>query len=310
MSPAISCTLVSVLDQASGTVLGQVHVDAEGSEITAFTTLLDVLHWVDAASLARLPRVTRLSLEGLSEPDVARFIAEKTAVEPSSRRWWRRSITAPTANPFFVAELARLLAAEGVLGAQRGIGIRIPTGVRDVIRSRLTRLPELTNQLLGAAAVVGPDFDLAVVAQAAEVDQLAALELMDLAVASHIVLEDPETVDGFRFSTPCFSRPCTPSSAAHAARSCSGRRDPPRTVGRGSQPRGGTGPPLVSRRARGRLEPGIAAAVRAADVAQVRLAYEQAEDQLRRALELLERMPPGPDRSRTEWTFRIGWRPY
>jgi hypothetical protein len=33
--------LVSVLDQASGTVLGQVQVDAKGSEITAFTTLLD-----------------------------------------------------------------------------------------------------------------------------------------------------------------------------------------------------------------------------------------------------------------------------
>jgi predicted transposase YbfD/YdcC len=35
--------LVSVLDQASGVVLGQVQVDAKGSEIAAFTTLLDEL---------------------------------------------------------------------------------------------------------------------------------------------------------------------------------------------------------------------------------------------------------------------------
>jgi predicted transposase YbfD/YdcC len=35
--------LVSVIDQASGAVLGQVQVDAKGSEIAAFTTLLDQL---------------------------------------------------------------------------------------------------------------------------------------------------------------------------------------------------------------------------------------------------------------------------
>jgi hypothetical protein len=35
--------LVSVLDQATGAVLGQVQVDAKGSEIAAFTTLLDEL---------------------------------------------------------------------------------------------------------------------------------------------------------------------------------------------------------------------------------------------------------------------------
>jgi len=35
--------LVSVIDQASGAVLGQVQVDAKGSEVTAFTTVLDQL---------------------------------------------------------------------------------------------------------------------------------------------------------------------------------------------------------------------------------------------------------------------------
>jgi predicted transposase YbfD/YdcC len=35
--------LVSVIDQASGAILGQVKVDAKGSEITAFTTVLDQL---------------------------------------------------------------------------------------------------------------------------------------------------------------------------------------------------------------------------------------------------------------------------
>lgn len=41
--PGTAPHLVSVIDQASGAVLGQVQVDAKGSEIAAFTTLLDQL---------------------------------------------------------------------------------------------------------------------------------------------------------------------------------------------------------------------------------------------------------------------------
>ncbi len=39
--------LVSVLEQASGVVLGQVQVSAKGSEVAAFTTLLDSLELSD-----------------------------------------------------------------------------------------------------------------------------------------------------------------------------------------------------------------------------------------------------------------------
>ncbi len=41
--PVTAPHLVSVIDQATGAVLGQVQVDAKGSEIAAFTTLLDQL---------------------------------------------------------------------------------------------------------------------------------------------------------------------------------------------------------------------------------------------------------------------------
>ncbi len=41
--PVTAPHLVSVIDQASGAVLGQVQVDAKGSEIAAFTTLFDQL---------------------------------------------------------------------------------------------------------------------------------------------------------------------------------------------------------------------------------------------------------------------------
>ena len=59
--------LVSVLDQTSGAVLGQVTVEEKGSEVAAFTTLLndldltDVLITADALCRARLRRLMRTS---------------------------------------------------------------------------------------------------------------------------------------------------------------------------------------------------------------------------------------------------------
>jgi tetratricopeptide (TPR) repeat protein len=174
--------------------------------------------------------------------------------------------------------------------------------VRDVIRRRLTRLPELTNQLLVTAAVVGREFDLAVVAHATQVEEPTALELMDLAVAFGIIVEDSETVDGYRFTHPLLQqtlyaelgrgrRARLHARVAELLQSRSGE-DATRAVELAHhwfQAAAVTGP-----------QPGVAAALRAADAAQARLAYEQAEDQLRRALDLLERMPLGPQRSRTE----------
>jgi DNA-binding SARP family transcriptional activator/tetratricopeptide (TPR) repeat protein len=251
--------------------------------------------------LARLPNATRLGLDGLSEPEVARFMAQKVDVEPHPA-----VVSAvhhrTDGNPFFVAELAGLLAAEGLLQSRGDIGTRVPPGVRDVIRRRLARLPELTNHMLGAAAVVGREFDLALAAQMVQVKEPSALELMDLAVATGIVVEEAETVDGYRFAHPLLQqtvyselgrgrRAQLHARVAELLRSRWGE-DPARAVELAHHCFHAvpvTGPQRA-----------VAAAVHAADMAQARLAYEQAEDQLRRALDLLARMPLGPERSRTE----------
>jgi DNA-binding SARP family transcriptional activator/tetratricopeptide (TPR) repeat protein len=253
------------------------------------------------SELARLPRVTRLGLSGLSESEVARFIEQKTSAEPSA------AVVADVhrrtdGNPFFVTELARLLSAEGVLGTSGGIGTRIPAGVRDVISRRLARLPKRTTDLLGAGAVVGPQFDLAVVASAVELDQPAALELMDLAVASGIVSEDPDTVDGYRFAHTLLQE------TVYAELGRGRRARLHARVAENLEARWGADPGRAVELAEHWFraaslvgpEPGIAAAVRAAEVAQARLAYEQAEDELGRALDLIRRLTPGPDRVRWE----------
>jgi predicted transposase YbfD/YdcC len=59
--------LVSVLDQGSGVVLGQVEVEAKGSEVAAFTTLLDDLNLTDVLVTADAVHTNRNHADYLHE---------------------------------------------------------------------------------------------------------------------------------------------------------------------------------------------------------------------------------------------------
>ncbi|WP_374111653.1 ISAs1 family transposase [Pseudonocardia sp. ICBG1142] len=90
--------LVSVLDQTSGGVLGQVQVAEKGSEITAFTALLDPLDLDDVLVTAdalhtqraprRLPTPPRRALpdDDQSEPAHAAGTGTGAALDPDRRR--------------------------------------------------------------------------------------------------------------------------------------------------------------------------------------------------------------------------------
>ena len=153
-------------------------------------------------ALAALARhgVTRLSLPGLDQADVARYAELRTgvAVAPAVAR----ALHARTdGNPFFVGELVRLLESESSLdAAAMAERIDIPDGVRDVVRRRIARLPEEAQSLLAIASVVGREFDVAVLEQVADVDGDALLDLVDLAFVSGLVEEDPRELGRYRFA--------------------------------------------------------------------------------------------------------------
>jgi hypothetical protein len=68
-------------------------------------------------------------------------------------------------NPFFVRELARVLAAGGDLAA-------VPAGVRDVVRYRVATLPDAAQTVLRHAAVAGLDVDVDLLPGAGVLDAL------------------------------------------------------------------------------------------------------------------------------------------
>ncbi|WP_344856492.1 BREX system ATP-binding domain-containing protein [Planomonospora alba] len=177
--------------------------------------VLDDLHWADRSSLRLLSYLTETLTEGpLAVVGTARDWPPATGaladtIETLSRRQaLRLSLTGLSAaevaelapdgitgeelralrdrtdgNPFFVTELVRYLTADSMGGGA------LPLGVRDVVIGRVGRLPEPTGELLRVAAVAGREFDVAIVAEAAELPLEVALDRLEPAAEASLIAE-------------------------------------------------------------------------------------------------------------------------
>lgn len=257
------------------------------------------------AALSRHQVADRVSLEGLGVPEVAELI-EATTGTPVPRSTIDAVQSRTEGNPFFVAELARLLASEHDLGGSQ-LERAVPAGVRDVVRRRLARLPEETVAVLSLAAVSGRDFELPILERAAELDSDRTLELVEAALMSGLVLEHTDQVGRFRFShdlvretileeLTAFRRARMHARIAAALEATYGD-DPARAIELANH-YFQAAPAGVGDRA-------IPVTVAAAEIAYSRLAYEQAEEQLGRALELLRKLRSGAERDRTELEVQL-----
>ncbi|MDQ6617452.1 MAG: AAA family ATPase [Actinomycetota bacterium] len=264
-------------------------LDAGSSEV--FSDLL--------GSLARQQPLERITLTGFTEPEVRRFIGQAVDFEPMTTV--ATAVHARTeGNPFYVGELTRLLKSEGLLIGGSGLESAceaVPTGARDVVQRRVARLPKATREVLMLSAVIGRDFDLSVVAAAADLREADALQRIGPAVAAGLVSDDGTSSGRFRFSHSLVrdsvyaSLSVFEKSMRHAQVGAAlGRRVFARShlaelAWHFFQGAAVAGPEL-----------GVDYALEAAAEAQASLAYEQAEDILRRALMLIDRMPAAHDR--------------
>ena len=150
------------------------------------------------AALARAPGHRRLALRGFDVSEIAELvtITVGTAVAPHVAEQLR---VRTEGNPFFLVELTKLLASEQRLG-EEDVGTSVPVVVDDVVRSRIARLPTDTRALLTVAAVCGHHFDIAVVCGATGVDEDAALDFVEGAIATGLVTEGPDDAGRCRFS--------------------------------------------------------------------------------------------------------------
>jgi class 3 adenylate cyclase len=151
------------------------------------------------ADLRRVEAAQRIALSGLDEPEVVELLTRiaQHELDASGIELAHMIHEETEGNPLFTGEVLRHLRDTGAIYEQDGrwvtrgdvAEIGIPDGVRDVIGRRLDRLSPIANDVLQAAAVVGRDFDLAVVERLVDHDRDSIVEALDGAVDARLVHE-------------------------------------------------------------------------------------------------------------------------
>ena len=150
--------------------------------------LLELLNDLERRSMA-----DRLVLRSLTERDVGELVANMTGDDvraPLVRQVWR----ATGGNPFYATEVVRDLAArEGVDGDRPW---QVPSGVRDVLRHRLQALPQLTQQVVCAAAVLGHEVEFTLLPELVDQPEGLVVDAVELAVQAGFLVESGSSWKG------------------------------------------------------------------------------------------------------------------
>ena len=145
-------------------------------------------------SLVRERLATRISLRRLGETDIERLLEALGGPDPPAAL--ARVVYHETeGNPFFVEEVFHHLKEEGRLFDETGgwrsdlntAEVQVPEGVRLVIGRRLERVSDDTRKALTVAAIIGRNFDLAVLEPAAGIDPDTLLDALEEAEGAQLI---------------------------------------------------------------------------------------------------------------------------
>ena len=260
--------------------------------------------------------VARLDVGGLARPDAVELVRLCAGGTPSAA--FLGGLYAETeGNPFFIEEIVRHLSDSGVSPDQAGIAevrsFGLPDDVRELISRRLARLGDGALEWLRVAAVIGRDFEAALLERVLDVDEDRFLEALEEALDAGLVAETPGESGRFTFSHALVRE------TLYAGMSSARRARAHQRVGLALERIGDEtpGPPparVVSAlahhftqapdpQAGGRA---ITYALAAGAQATEMLANEEAAEHYGRALEVLERTDPGARDRRCALLLELG----
>ena len=166
------------------------------------------------ADLRRTAGVERLEMRPLSTGEVGELAAVYTPGADIERARTNVELARDIrghcgGNALFTSQLLRHLVEEGTLVASEGVlhltrpvvTAGVPDSVREVITRRLGRLGGDARRVLTAAAVIGPEFDVWLLASVAERSSADVLDVLDGAEQLHLVRpHGSEAADHYRFA--------------------------------------------------------------------------------------------------------------
>ena len=169
--------------------------------------LTDVL-----AAMHREPHVQRVDVHGLSDTEVVDLLEAMAghALDDAGIAFAHAVHRETDGNPFFTNEIVRHLTETGVISQSDdgrwiaapdfSIHDELPTSVREVIGRRVARLGMETEQTLRAAAVIGRDFELDLLARVTEQSEDRLLDLLDPAIRAVLIRAASQRPNAFSFS--------------------------------------------------------------------------------------------------------------
>jgi DNA-binding SARP family transcriptional activator/tetratricopeptide (TPR) repeat protein len=146
-------------------------------------------------ALRREADFEHVCLEGLDEREAAELIEARSGVTRSegfARGLWRRT----GGNPLFIEEMLPLVEGSEEPDLSR---IGVPEAVEHAIIRRLEHLADSSREALAAAAVIGPEFTLSVLAAVLERSVDDTLAEVEELIRYGLVVEVPDKRDHFAF---------------------------------------------------------------------------------------------------------------
>jgi DNA-binding SARP family transcriptional activator len=175
------------------------------SELAHDHALIEVI-----ADLHRQGGAQRLALSGLDDTAVAAFVEQASgrSLDEDGLALVHAIYQETEGNPFFVKEVLRHLTETGAVERREGgwatrlpvEQLGIPEGVRDVVGRRLSHLSRDANGVLRVAAVMGAEFDLAVLGTAEDLDDDELVSALEEAIAARLIIEVAQAAPRYRFA--------------------------------------------------------------------------------------------------------------
>lgn len=140
----------------------------------------------------------QLWLRGFDDGLIRELYEAKTGQQPSDAIA-SALLEASEGNPLYVEEAIRMLTKRGdIRRPDNSVGFRVPEGIRDLIRHRLSGLDDDVVELLSVASVIGREFEVSLLERVVGIEVYALLDLLGAAIEAEVISES-SALGGYHF---------------------------------------------------------------------------------------------------------------